>query len=167
MEALIEELSDVIRQELWEYEQLLASLEQEQDMLVHHETDKLQEVTSGQHRLVEQAKTLERARLRVVERLSDLLGEDPSDLTLKRLIVRVGGAQGEQLRQMRDALVGAHERIRKANRNNALLIRQSMKYVDRTLHILSGDDLPAGVYAGSGKLETRTSGGQAVVDQVA
>ena len=63
-------------------------------------------------------------------------------------------------------LIDVHERIQHANRHNGLLIRQSMKYVDRTLQILSGDDAPTGVYAGSGKLATRNSAGQAVVDRV-
>jgi flagellar biosynthesis/type III secretory pathway chaperone len=167
VEALIAKLSEVIQHEVRVFQQILESVAQEQAALVRNDMDPLQGAIKLQNELTRRAAGLEKERLRIVAELSRLLEEDADALTLKRLIVRVGGPEGERLRGMREALIDAHGRIQQANRHNALLIRQSMKYVDRTLHILAGDDAPTGVYAGSGKLATRKSGGQAVVDQVA
>jgi flagellar biosynthesis/type III secretory pathway chaperone len=167
VEELIAELMDVVQQEVRVCQQILESVEQEQDALVHHDIDPIRSAVQAQNQLTARAAALEKIRMGIVARLSGQLEEDPSALTLKRLIARVGGPEAERLRGMREALIDAHERIQRANRHNALLIRQSMKYVDRTLNILSGDDASVGVYAGSGKLETRKSSGQAVVNQVA
>jgi flagellar biosynthesis/type III secretory pathway chaperone len=167
VQEMIAELMDVVQQEVRVFQQILESVEQEQDALVHHEIEPIRTAVQTQNELTARAAALEKIRMGIVARLSGQLEEDPAALTLKRLIARVGGPEAELLRGMREALIDAHERIQRANRHNALLIRQSMKYVDKTLHILSGDDSSVGVYAGSGKLETRKSTGQAVMNQVA
>jgi len=167
VEELIAELMEVVQQEVRVFQQVLASVECEQDALVHHDIEPIQSAVQAQNGLTARAAALEKIRMSIVARMSGLLEEDPSALTLKRLVARVGGPEAERLREMREALIDAHERIQKANRHNALLIRQSMKYVDRTLNILSGDSALTGVYAGSGKLATRKSDGQAVVNQIA
>ena len=53
---------------------------------------------------------------------------------------------------MRETLIAMHEKIQTANRQNSLLIKQSMKYVDKSLRILTGDGPETGVYAQSGKV---------------
>ena len=65
---------------------------------------------------------------------------------------------------MRETLLGIHDRIQAANSQNALLIKQSMKYVDKTLHILTGDGPETGTYAQSGKVAKQNN--RAVLNRV-
>ena len=90
-------------------------------------------------------------------RLGATLAEDADSLTLRRLIERVQGPHAERLKEMREMLIALQQKIQKVNRHNALLIKQSMRYVDRSLQILSGNgSASGGTYAGSGRMETST-----------
>ena len=167
MDELIVELVDVIRQEVATFQLLLAALEREQESLLRHEVEALGSAADEQQALIEASGRREKQRTRIVGRLSALLPETPDSLTLKRLIEHVQGPHSEQLREMRETLIGLREKIRTANRHNALLIKQSMKYVDKSLQILSGNGANSGgVYIRSGTIGTSSSPLQCVLDQV-
>ena len=131
MEALIVELVEVIQKEICSFQRLLEVLEQEQQALVHHEVEALESALEGKRGPIVEAAELEAERMRIVEQLSAVLQEDPSSLSLKRLIERVQGPQSERLGEMRETLIELQEKIRTVNRHNTLLIKQSMKYMDK------------------------------------
>ncbi len=166
MEAMIVELIEVIQKEVCAFQRLVELLEVEQQALVRHEVAAIETVLAEKHETVVEAAVLEEERIRIVERLSDALQEDPASLTLKRLIERVGGPQSERLGEMRETLIALQEKIQMVNRHNTLLIKQSMKYVDKSLRILTGGEGSGGVYVQSGKIENGPSPDQGVVDQV-
>ena len=56
-----------------------------------------------------------------------------------------------------------HEKIQTTNKQNSLLIKQSMKYLDKSLQILTGDGSETGVYAQTGKV---SKSGRTVLNQV-
>ena len=70
------------------------------------------------------------------------------------------------LGEIRAELIDLQKKIQKVNRQNTLLIKQSMKYVDKTLQILSGSGNSGGVYEQSGKVENTPSPLTGIVDQV-
>lgn len=167
MDALIMQLVDVIRREVDAFQSLLESLEHERDALVHHEVHALAEASAAQQALTAASAQLEAERVRIVKRLSAVLREDADSLTLKRLIERVGGAHSDRLREMRETLMDLQQKIQKANRHNALLIKQSMKYVDKSLQILTGNgSASGGVYVQSGRLETSPSPVRGMLNQI-
>ena len=158
------QLVEIVRKEVETFQSLLDSMNGEQNSLVRQDVEGIQRAVEEQRELAANAGALERARVKLVTELSRELGETASDLTLKRLIDRIEGPQSRQLGEMRDTLISMHEKIQEANRQNALLIKQSMKYVDKTLQILTGDGLETGVYAQSGKVSK--SNGRTVLNQV-
>ena len=164
MDSTMLQLVEIVRKEIETFEALLDSMAQEQKGLVTQDMATIEKAVADQRELAANAGALERARIRLVKEISAELGETASDLTLKRLIDRIQGPHSQQLGEMRDTLIGMHERIQTANRQNALLIKQSMKYVDKTLHILTGDGPETGVYAQSGKVSK--SNGRTVLNQV-
>ena len=166
LDALIFELIEVIQLEVATFQRLLETLEREQQALIHHEVETLKAVVEVQHRLMEEAAALEKARDRIVDRLSASLQEDRASLTLKRLVERVQGPHSERLREMRETLIALQEKIQKANRHNALLIKQSMKYVDKSMQILTGGSSCGGVYVQSGKVENPSPSLQTMLNQV-
>ena len=166
LDALIFELIEVIQLEVATFQRLLETLEREQQALIHHEVETLKAVVEVQERLMEEAAALEKARDRIVDRLSASLQEDRASLTLKRLVERVQGPHSERLREMRETLIALQEKIQKANRHNALLIKQSMKYVDKSMQILTGGSSCGGVYVQSGKVENPSPALQTMLNQV-
>ena len=164
MDSTMLQLVEIVQKEVETFEALLDSMAQEQQALISQDVAGIEKAVINQRDLAENAGALERARTRLVTELSAELGETASDLTLKRLIDRIDGPQSQQLGEMRDTLIAMHDKIQAANRQNALLIKQSMKYVDKTLHILTGDGPETGIYAQSGKVSK--SNGRTLLNQV-
>ena len=166
MDALIVRLIEVTQKEVVTFQRLLEALEREQQALMHQNTDALATAVREQQGLTEAAAGLEKDRVEIVDRLAVALQEDRDALTLKRLVERIQGPQAEQLGEIRGALIDLQIKIQKVNRQNTLLIKQSMKYVDKTLQILSGSGNSGGVYEQSGKVENTPSPLTGIVDQV-
>lgn len=166
MKALVTTLTEILWKEVRVFERLLETLAAEQEALVRQEVEAVETIVAEQKMLTETTGHLEKARIRVVARLAGAVGEDPAALTLKRLMERVAAPQAEQLAQVREALLEVQEKVRGTNRQNALLIKQSLKYVDKSLQILAGGEGPAGTYRPSGKIETRPSAQRTVMNQV-
>ncbi len=166
MDALIVRLIEVTEKEIVTFQRLLEALEREQQALMHQNIDALATAAGEQQGLTEAAAELEKDRVEIVDRLAVALQEDRDALTLKRLVERIQGPYAEQLGEIRGALIDLQIKIQKANRQNTLLIKQSMKYVDKTLQILSGSGNSGGIYEQSGKVENAPSPLPGIVDQV-
>lgn len=152
VDSTMRQLVEIVQKEVETFQALLDTMAREQQALVSQDVEAIEATVQAQRELAEQAGALERARTRIVNDLSHELGETGDDLTLKHLIERIQGPQSDRLSEMRETLIAIHERIQTANRHNALLIKQSMKYVDKSLQILTGEGPETGVYAQSGKV---------------
>ena len=164
MDPTMLQLVEIVQKEIETFESLLDSMDREQKALVTQDMPQIETAVAEQRSIAELAIALERARTRVVTDLSQELGETAQDMTLKRLVDRIQGPHSQQLGEMRETLIAIHEKVQTANRQNALLIKQSLKYVDKTLHILTGDGPQTGVYAQTGKVSK--SNGRTVLNQV-
>ena len=146
------QLVGVVQKEVETFQSLLDSMVLEQKALVTQDVPEIEKVVETQRELAANTAALERARIKLVTELSGELGMTDSDLTLKRLIDRIQGLHSQHLGEMRETLISMHEKIQTANRQNALLIKQSLKYVDKSRQILTGDGPNTGVYAQTGKV---------------
>jgi flagellar biosynthesis/type III secretory pathway chaperone len=166
VELPISELIEIVENEVCAFQRLLDNMEREQRALVANDVEGLDAMVAEQQSLTEEAGRLEAERSRVVTSLSAVLGEEPDSVTLKRLVEQIQGPQSERLGEMRETLIDLQEKIRRTNRHNLLLIKQSMKYVDKTLQVLTGGDGSEGVYAQSGKVQGASSANQGLMDKV-
>ena len=157
------QLVELVQKEVETFQALLESMESEQKALIAQDVAEIEKTVISQRELAVNAAALERARTKLVAELSQELGETASDFTLKRLIDRIEGEHSKHLGEMRETLIEMHEKIQHANKQNALLIKQSMKYVDKSLQILAGDGPETGVYAQSGKV---SKSGRTVLNEV-
>ena len=146
------QLVEIVQKEVDTFQTLLDTMENEQKALVTQDVTELEKAVAAQRELAVNAAALERARTRLVTELSEELGVTASDMTLKRLIDRIQGPHSQRLGEMRETLIAMHEKIQTANRQNSLLIKQSMKYLDKSLRILIGDGPETGVYVQTGKV---------------
>ena len=167
MEPRIDELIEIVQSEVCTFQRLLDNMEREQRALIKNDVDGLDSMVAEQQNLTAEAGRLEAERTALVTLLSAALGEEPDTVTLRRLVEQVQGPESERLGEMRETLIDLQEKIRRTNRHNLLLIKQSMKYADRTLQILTGGDGSEGLYAQTGKVENASSvSNQGLMNQV-
>ena len=166
MDTLIDHLIRVLQEEVDIFHRFLDAMEREQQALMHHNIEALELSVEAQQALSLQVAAQEQMRQRLIRQMAGLLHEDPEVLTLKRVVERIDPQLAEPLRELRETLLAQQERIRQVNRQNTLLIKQSMKYVDKSLQVLAGGHSSGTVYVQSGKVEKPTSSLKGVVNQV-
>ena len=166
MDRLVVRLIDIIEKEVNTFEQLLDTLQNQQKALVTHSVDEIDAAVGKQQALSDQTTTLEKARVLVVEEMAETLSVDPKTLTISRLVESMPTSDAERLTWMRESLMEVQDRISATNLHNTLLIKQSLKYVDKTMQILSGGEDSSGAYAQSGKVEVRSASHRTVMNQV-
>ncbi|MFA6110345.1 MAG: flagellar protein FlgN [Candidatus Latescibacterota bacterium] len=165
-EPMVNELVEIINEEVRLFNDLLGLLRREQKAIVEDDLATIEETVAAQQEMARQAHALESRRVRVVEELSQRLHLGPGGSSLGRLVAVLEKEQGEELGRMRETLLELNHRIRATSDNNAFLIRQSMRYTERCLDILTGQPLGRGMYGKFGRLR-RGAGQRSVVNQTA
>ncbi|MBT3346358.1 MAG: flagellar protein FlgN [Gemmatimonadetes bacterium] len=160
-------LVEVINEEVRVFHELLDCLHCEQQAIVDDDIDAMTATTQRKTEYVVLAQRLEGERLRLVRLLSEQLEVAPEDANLQRLIDVIDSKHSEDLAQMRQMLLDLNGKIRKTNENNAFLIRQSRRYTDRCLNILTGDPSDRGMYGKFGKTVKRTQNPKSVLNRTA
>ena len=151
-------LVEVINDEIRVFHELLDTLQQEQKAIVADDLPRIEELAALKADGVARAQRLEGERLRHVRALSEALEVDPERTDLQRLIETIDGRHAEELTRMRQVLLDLNRKIRRTNDNNAFLIRQSLRYTERCIDILTGDPGDRGVYGKFGKNMKRARG---------
>ena len=121
----------------------------------------------SQQQIASKAHELESRRQEIVTQLSQNLSIDADQVNLGRLLEVLEGSRAEELALMREKLIKLNEKIRKVTANNSFLIRQSLRYTERCLDILTGQGpLQRGVYGQFGTVK-RATGDRSFVNQTA
>jgi flagellar biosynthesis/type III secretory pathway chaperone len=165
-DPLVVKLIEIINAEIRVFNRLLETLQQEQRALCDDDLGAIEACVAVKREVAEEARRMETERLLVVQKLSRRLELEPENCTLSRLVEVVEGWQGEELTRMREAMLELNRRIRATNESNAFLIRQSMRYTERCLDILSGQPGKGGVYGQFGR-SRRGNGLRTLVNRTA
>lgn len=159
-------LIELLDKEMGTFRLMLSALEAEQTALIANDVNGLDEAVETQKALVQRAATQEQARVKIIRQMAPMLQEDPNTLTLRRLIDLADASFSERMAVQREALIALQEQLRKTNRQNAVLLKQSMKYVDKSLLILTGGTPMGNRYVKSGRADASSASLQGVVNQV-
>ena len=158
-------LVEVINEEVRVFHELLDCLHCEQQAIVDDDIDAMTATTARKTEYVILAQRLEVERLRLVQMLSEQLEVDAEQADLQKLIAVIDSRHSEDLARMRQVLLDLNGKIRRTNENNAFLIRQSKRYTDRCLDILTGDPSDRGMYGKFGKTVKRTQNPKSVLNR--
>ena len=150
MQSAVSELIEIIHKEMRLLHNLLELVNDEQQTLLRNDAEGLVGNLTRQEALLEKAEQLEKQRLRVTEVLSRKLRVAPEELSMSRLMDLVEEAHSTELGKLQQTLVEAHQKIGETNRNNELLIRQSMGYIARTLDVVTASPPQETTYERSG-----------------
>lgn len=149
MNTIFSSLINSLREELQHYGEMLAQLDQQQELIIQRATDRLVECSSG---LDSQALVVEEARQRRGERQRELgrvLG-----LNAEAPVSEIVAALEEDYRPLLLALVEENNallvRVRQRSRQNHLLLLRSLQFMNHLVSLLA----PRGTttYTGSGTL---------------
>ena len=157
-DSLLLRLIEIINAEIRSFHRLLELLKAEQAAIVEDDIEGIEACVEQQQEVATQTQMLEAERLKIVEEISLDLNMEAENVSLNRLISVVEGDRGEELARMRGVLLELNDSIRQANENNAFLIRQSMRYSDRCLDILTGQPVGQNMYGQFGKMRKRNYG---------
>jgi len=158
-------LVEVINEEVRVFHELLDCLHCEQQAIVDDDIDAMTATTARKTEYVILAQRLEVERLRLVQMLSEQLEVDAEQADLQKLVAVIDSRHSEDLARMRQVLLDLNGKIRRTNENNAFLIRQSKRYTDRCLDILTGDPSDRGMYGKFGKTVKRTQTPKSVLNR--
>ncbi|MBI92939.1 MAG: hypothetical protein CME05_06945 [Gemmatimonadaceae bacterium] len=158
-------LVEVINEEVRVFHELLDCLHCEQQAIVDDDIDAMTATTARKTEYVILAQRFEVERLRLVRMLSEQLEVDAEQADLQKLIAVIDSRHSEDLARMRQVLLDLNGKIRRTNENNAFLIRQSKRYTDRCLDILTGDPSDRGMYGKFGKTVKRTQTPKSVLNR--
>ncbi len=166
-DEFVAELATVVNDEVRVFHRLLDVLREEQRAIVEDDIEAIERCVEAQQEVGVMAHQLEAKRQRVVGRLAQQLDMDADNVSLIRLVEVLGGTRGEELAQMREKLLELNGKIRSVSANNAFLIRQSLRYTERCLDIITGQSAAQrGVYGQFGKVR-RDSAARSFLNQTA
>jgi flagellar biosynthesis/type III secretory pathway chaperone len=166
-EELISDLAHVINEEVRTFHSLLDVLRSEQRAIVEDDIEAIERCVIAQREVAVTAHELEGKRVRVVERIAEQSNMGTGNVSLGRLVEALEGPRAEELAQMREKLLELNGKIRSVSANNAFLIRQSLRYTERCLDIITGQSAAQrGVYGQFGKVR-RDSSARSFLNQTA
>ena len=157
-EELINDLAHVINEEVRTFHSLLDVLRSEQRAIVEDDIEEIERCVEAQREVAVVAHELEGKRMRVVERIAEQSDMGDGNVSLGRLVQALEGPRAAELAQMREKLLELNGKIRAVSANNAFLIRQSLRYTERCLDIITGQSAAQrGVYGQFGKVRRDSS----------
>ena len=160
----LSKLVDILTGEVDLLRKLYFALKDEQDALVRGDVEGITGRVEGQIGIIKDLAVLEEERRAAFRAMCPEEAPD-AEIKLGTIIDLAGGAQAEHLETMRSSMRDVLKSLGEVNRQNDVLIRQSLSYVDRTLRALAGENAGSEVYNARGTLKGAT--GQIAVDREA
>ncbi|MFQ6003689.1 MAG: flagellar protein FlgN [Candidatus Zixiibacteriota bacterium] len=138
MNSLVSQLIEVINRESKCLEKFLTHLSEEQEFLVKKDIDSLRRSIKDQGKTIREARKLEETRLKLTDDLAEKLKIDKDDVNMSKLIELVEESYSAKLRELQSTLSSLYAKLERQRKKNEFLIKQSMKYVDKSIKVFSG-----------------------------
>jgi uncharacterized protein YeeX (DUF496 family) len=135
LSAWASKLIEVINQEITCLENFLTLLSEEQKFLVENDVDSLRRSLGDQGKVVRDAQKLENERIRLTDSLAKELKIDQGKVNISKLIELVEESYSTKLRELQSTLSSLYAKLERQRKKNEFLIKQSMKYVDKSMNI--------------------------------
>ena len=138
MASLMEELLDVLGKEEAEYQKLVEIAEQKRDAVIKGDIGQLGEVTIKEQDAASELLNLSHKRTQVLTDMAVVLGKDPKELTITKMIgyLEKQPTEQEKLTKQRDRLLEVGSQMRILNQQNESLLKQALEMVEFDLTLL-------------------------------
>ncbi len=138
MASLMEDLLDVLGKEEAEYQKLVEIAEQKRDAVIKGDIGQLGEVTIKEQDAASELLNLSHKRTQVLTDMAVVLGKDPNELTITKMIgyLEKQPTEQEKLTKQRDRLLEVGSQMRILNQQNESLLKQALEMVEFDLTLL-------------------------------
>ncbi|MCR5467751.1 MAG: flagellar protein FlgN [Lachnospiraceae bacterium] len=128
----MDDLIEVLNEEKTDYEQLIALGEEKRQAVIAAEIDKLEKISESEQVVAGYLQNKANRRESIMKDMAQVLGKDPADLTVLKLIGYMDNQPDEQrkLSDIRESLLVVGKRLKSINELNATLIEQAMEMVE-------------------------------------
>lgn len=138
MASLMEELLTALKEEEDRYEALIDLADEKKEAIIKANLPKLDEINIREERITSDILNLSRSRAEVLRDMANVLGKDPAEMTVTRLIgyLKSQPVEQEKLIRQRDSLLAAGNKMHAANQQNQVLLQQALEMVEFDLTLL-------------------------------
>ena len=132
------QLIEVINSEILCLEGFLTLLSEEQRFLVEKDIDSLGKCIKEQEKSIRDQRELEEARIKLTDSLTAKLKIGKGEVNISKLIELVEESYSTELRELQGTLASLYAKLERQRKKNEFLIKQSMKYVDKSIKVFLG-----------------------------
>jgi len=160
MQLLLKKLSNILNQQVTQYNRLLTLLSCERQTIASDNPEELDELVKHQGTLILELKALEEARLALMDKIAARFRIDAIGLTLSRLSILVDEPYSSEYRRVGRQLSDIMNKLEAMNKDNAYLIDRTLDYVNGVLRIFTTPDILARGYSAFNKFGRQTIQGR-------
>jgi len=136
--SLMEDLLDVLGKEEQQYQELIELGERKKQAVIKADIKALERVTASEGEAASVLQNLAKHRNRVLNDMATVLGKEPGEITITKMIGYLKGQPQEQqkLTEMKEKLLATGKKMTTLNQQNEVLLRQAMEMVEFDLTLL-------------------------------
>lgn len=138
MASLMEDLLDILGKEETEYLELIELANQKNEAVVKGDVPRLTDVTTKEQDVASVLLNLSNKRTQVLNDMATVLGRDPKEITITKMIgyLEKQPKEQEQLTKQRDRLLEVGTQMQILNQQNEALLKQALEMVEFDLTLL-------------------------------
>ena len=138
MASLMEDLLEVLGEEEKQYQDLIELGKQKREVVIKADIPQLEMITEQEQNVASKLANLANRRKSVMNDMAVVLGKDPKNMTVTKLIGYLDGQPKEQkqLSEQRDRLIETGAQMTSMNQQNEVLLKQALEMVEFDLTLL-------------------------------
>lgn len=138
MASLMQELLGVLEKEENQYLELIELNDAKRASIINAKIEDLKEVTSREQEIASVLLNLSNKRGEILTDMATVLGKEPQDMTIQKMIGYLESQPEEQKRliERRDRLYELGMRVRTLNQQNEVLLNQALEMVEFDITLL-------------------------------
>ena len=138
MASLMEDLIDVLGKEEEQYQGLIELGKKKREVVIKADIKTLDEITAEEQNVASNLVNLAKRRNSVLNDMATVLGKDPKDITVTKMISYLEGQPNEQkkLMEVKERLLETGKAMSAINSQNEVLLKQALEMVEFDLILL-------------------------------
>lgn len=138
MASLMEDLLDVLEKEEKQYQDLIELGLEKKAAVIKADIKALDEITAREGDVASVLQNLAKHRTRVLNDMATVLGKEPGEMTITKMIGYLDGQPKEQekLLEIKKKLLATGKKMNTINQQNEVLLKQALEMVEFDLTLL-------------------------------
>ena len=136
MASLMEDLINVLNQEEEQYQGLIELGKKKREVVIRADIKTLDEITATEQEAASNLQNLAKKRARVLNDMATVLGRNPGEVTITKMISYLEEQPVEQKQLIKERLLQTGKEMAAINEQNEILLNQALEMVEFDLTLL-------------------------------